>query len=354
MTAEAADIHQLVVGLFVVIGIIGLEVAAIASYKIEREQREAIEAKTKEAIVGRVIEALDRDEPLIIPLPRGLRGRATRETLIAMIATIRGEARTRLVGALEERGYVERTVRLLRSRRAATRARGCMILGGMLSERANAPLLDRFRNDPDQNVRLTAAEALAEIGNALTSADLIEAVKHSSNWQRLRVANVISRMGETAVPALLDSLADEDEAILRLALDILCDIAHVPEFMPVLRLLAHPSAEIRGRAVDLLGIAGDIDAIDQVMERAADAVWFVRVRAIKSMERLGVPMSDEVADRYYARLATLLSDEKWWVRQRAAQALANAGSLGYQVLQASVSDAAVSALQMHDIREARA
>ena len=331
--------------------LIGLEIAAIAFFKFERERREAIESATRNGIIESLIEALDGQGVIAIPPPRGLVGRATREAVIGMIATISGDARQNLVELLERAGYIDWVAQHLGSRNAATRARGCMILGGMHSQTANARLLDRFYNDTDADVRLTAAEALAQIGSAPTAAILIEAVRRSSNWQRLRVANAISRMGVAAVPALLDSLGESDEAILRLSLDVLCDIGVVPQLLPVIRLLSHASPEIRGRAVDLLGIAGAVDAMAHVMNRAGDSVWFVRVRAIKSMQRLGIPDDSSIAKRYYEVLERALHDPAWWVRQHGAEALASAGDRGRSVLEASSSDAAAAALQMFTLRE---
>ena len=349
--AEVTDIAQLALWLAIVCGIVVLEIAAIAFFKIERERRERIESRAREAIIGELIDALETDVSVELPPPRGLIGRATREAIIGLIATIGGRERERLVRLLEEHGYVERVKRHLKSRNAATRARGCMILGGMLSEQANATLIERLYVDRNANVQLTAAEALAEIGTQSTMPILVQAVKYSEKSARLRLA--VSRMGETAVPSLLDSLSDLDEEIVRFSLDILSDIGFVPDVTPVVGLLQHPSAEIRGRAADLLGIAGAVDLMAQIIDRTYDAVWFVRVRAIKSMQRLGVPDKIDIADAYYAALRRLLTDEAWWARHHAAETLAMSGERGREILSIFESPEALYALQLQDLHEGR-
>ena len=344
---------SLLTALTVVTAVILAEVAALIYFKVAREKRETFETSVREAVMETLIDALDDDEAAVdIPAPRGLRGRATRDTLMALVATLSGSARNRLVGIMQDHGYVAWVSRHLRARNPVTRARGCMLLGGMLSARANAVLLDRMQNDRDANVRLTAAEALAEIGSPASVPALMEMLAHCSRWERLRIANAVSRMGITALPELMASLEGADETLLRLTLEILCDIAIVPEILPVLRLLKHPSPEIRGRAVELLGIAGAVDAMAHVVNRTRDGQWFVRVRAVKAMQRLGVPDDPALCEPYYDALQTLLGDDTWWVRRNAAEALARAGERGHEILAHSDSDVAPSALRIFALHEA--
>lgn len=343
---------SLFAALIAVVAVIAAELVALVYFKIAREKHETFETSVRGAVMETLIDALDHDTAVDIPAPSGLRGRATRDALMALAATLSGSARDRLVGIMQDHGYVAWVSRHLRSRNPVTRARGCMLLGGMLSAQANALLLERMQNDRDAIVRLTAAEALSEIGSPASVPALMQMLKSCSRWERLRLANAVSRMGITALPELMAALDRGDETLLRLTLEILCDIAIVPDVLPVLRLLKHASPEIRGRAVELLGIGGAVDAIAHVISRTRDEQWFVRVRAVKAMQRLGVPDDPTLREAYYNALQALLGDDTWWVRRNAAEALARGGERGHAILRQSDSDVAPSALRIFALTEA--
>lgn len=317
------------------------ELIAIATAKIYRERIERIETRVRERLLDDLIEVIERDDlpfdmtgvsvsigerRFDIPAPRGLAGRATRETIISLIATISGTGRARLVDILERAEYVDRALRLLVSGHPAVRVRACMILGGMMSRRAVPWLSTRFIDDDHAAVRLAAAEALARIGDPPSASVLLRAIHNRTRWQHLRIANVLSQMGTAAVPTLQRSLTSEDDRVVLLSLDILSDIGLVDDVEHVKPLLSHANPEVRARAVELLGIVGDLSALDSVIAACGDSVGFVRVRAAKTLGHFGLPGDRLQAQRYLETLERLKRDSVWWVRQHAAGALAAAGA----------------------------
>ena len=369
MIALAPGLTVLVAVLAAIIVLILCELAAIAIIKIRREGRETSESAVAATLTDHLLDVIDGDEPKFrvirrrvfigrkyfdVAAPRGLSGRATRETLLSLIATISGEGRARLVGILEEAGYVERTLRLLRSRDAVARTRGCMLLGGMMSNAAVEPLSRVFLEDRDPAVRLAAAEALGQIGHPPSVEVLLGALHNRTRWQHVRIANVLSQMGFAAVPALQRALREPDDKIVLLALDILSDIGLLDGFHDVVALLHHHQPEIRARAVELLGIVGAVELLGAVVRATNDEQWFVRVRAVKALQRLGIPDDPALEERYFSTLTELLGDPSWWVRQHAADALAHAGERGERILRTVDSDASTSALQLYALREGKA
>jgi len=149
---------------------------------------------------------------------------------------------------------------------------------------------------------------------------------------------------------LEDALGDSDERVIRLALDILIDIGMVIDPQPVVASLQHRSPEIRARAAELLGAAGAVDAIEPLTVAAQDPQWFVRVRVVKALARLGIPDREENARRWYDTLAALLHDDVWYVRRHAAAALATGAARGIAMLEADGGDVSVAALQLHSLR----
>lgn len=336
---------------------------AIVAVKVAQAQRAIRSQRTLGTVTGMVLEVLDSDvwsardteihagdRPFTIASAREADGETTREALVSIISTVRGEGRARLVTILEQAGYVRATLRHLQSRWPLERIKACMILGGMLSETAVEPLLHVLDADSDPAVRIAAAEALADLGLVAAIPELLAGVEGLTRWQRLRLANVLARVGSPAVPALFTTLSGAGEAKTIFVLDIISDIGGVEDVRPIVRLIKDGSPEVRGRAVELLSIAGAVDALDVIIIASRDPVWFVRLRAVKAMERLGVPDREELIDPYYERLEALLNDEYWWVRQRAASALARAHSRGREILTASISDASKSAMQLYELR----
>jgi HEAT repeat protein len=335
-----------------------------------RVRRAEIAAQAREWMVEKMLPLFDGDadqrcegrkvfinDQLIVelPPPRGLWGDAIREVFADHLIFITGDLRNRFVSVLEEAGYISAAMRGLKSRNVETRIKTCMLLGAMHSRLAVPALIEVFGDDPDPFVRIGAAEALGAIGSEVAVAPLLAALRNPTRWQQVRVAEVLSRMGMTAVSALTEAVEDADIRIAALALDILADIGWMSDFAPAERALKHESPEVRARAAEALGRGGAMDSIPALFAAATDAAWFVRVRVMKALHALGEPPDASLSARYFAVLDVGLHDDVWWVRRHAAEALADAGEIGRAVLGKAMIErvgsaarrAAVSALQRH-------
>lgn len=296
---------------------------------------------------GRV--AVIGDERYELPRPRGLVGRAARETIVSFLAALRGEARERLVTILHEGGYVEPVARALRSRSAIARARAAMLLGGMRATGAGGALVDRVLHDRSPEVRAVAAEALGALHNVASVPILIAALRDPARHSELRISAVLVRLGAAAVPAVETVLHDADERVVRLALDVLLDIGASVGASALAVSTGHASPEVRARAAELLGASGDPAAGAAALELTHDEIWFVRVRAAKALDRLGVPEEPHEREAYYGRLERMLDDPVWHVRRNAAATLADAGRRGERILRAHGGVGTI-ALQLRDLR----
>lgn len=338
-----------------------------------RERRAAVSARVRQKLVDALLQILDThrdfriegntifvDDRLvyIVPPARGMVGYAVRETIVDHLGFISGELRARLVSILEKTGYVLAAMRQLRSPIAEVRLKACMVLGGMHSRIALPALIEIFNDDPDSMVRINAGEALGAVGSEPAVVHLLRALRNPTRFQQVRVAEVLSRMGMTAVPALTAAIDDEDVRISALALDILADIGWMSDFEPAIRALSHASPEVRARAAEALGRAGALDAIEPVLAAASDPAWFVRARVMKALQALGAPSDRSQRARYLGTLEQALYDGVWWVRQHAAEALVSVGDDGRRLLARTMMEApesparraAVSALQMFMIQ----
>lgn len=333
-----------------------------------RVRRAEIAARAREWMVEKMLPLFDGDadqrcegrkvfidDVLVVelPPPRGILGDAVREVFADHLIFIAGELRQRLVNVLEEAGYISAAMHGLKSRNVESRIKTCMLLGSMHSRLAVPALIEVFGDDPDPFVRIGAAEALGAIGSDVAVAPLLAALRNPTRWQQVRVAEVLSRMGMTAVPALTIAVEDKDIRIAALALDILADIGWMSDFGPAERALKHESPEVRARAAEALGRGGATDRIGSLFAASADAAWFVRVRVMKALHALGAPLDDALSQRFFEVLDAGLHDDVWWVRRHAAEALADSGELGRTILGRAMLEpagstarrAAVSALQ---------
>lgn len=351
------------IALLVVLALNLAVVAAIFAAKLRRERRERRLAIVSERVTEDLIPFLESNERFAtngrtatigdaqIELPRAgsLDGQAALDTMMSFIATIKGEGRSRLVAILDAAGYAEPPLRDLRSASALVRARAAMTLGGMKAAVARGALVERFLHDRSAEVRIVAAEALGEIGDVPSVELLLAAIREPTRYHELRISAVLSRLGLDAVPALEKELADGDVRIVLLVLDILIDIGMVIDPVPVEDALRHLSAEVRARAAELLGVCGAVDSIGALVVACDDPEWFVRVRAVKALGRLGVPDNPDLVGDYFGVLQRALHDAVWYVRRHAASALANAGSDGRELLAIDASDVSLAALQLHEL-----
>lgn len=351
------------IALFVVVALNLVVVAAIFVAKFRRERRERRFAVVSARVTEELIPFLESDDAFAtdgrtatigdarieLPPPATLDGDAALDTMMSFIATIKGEGRDRLVAILDAAGYAQPPLRDLARGSALVRARAAMTLGGMKAKVARDALVEHFLHDSSPEVRIVSAEALGEIGDVPSVGLLLQAIREPTRYHELRIAAVLSRLGLDAVPALEDVLDDDDERIVLLALDILIDIGMVIDPAPVERALNHVSPEVRARAAELLGVCGAVDSIGALVVASSDREWFVRVRVVKALGRLGVPDNPDFVGEYFSVLQRALHDPVWYVRRHAASALATAGPDGRELLMIEASDVSLAALQMHEL-----
>lgn len=166
--------------------------------------------------------------------------------------------------------------------------------------------------------------------------------------RRERAAQDLIRLGEGAVPSLLEALQTKDLNLLPLYQQIL---ARIPSAAPVLiKALGAAHPLVRGRAAEVLAIAKDRSAVPALLEALQGTYFTVRARAALALGEIGdsqairpllQALNDEEAEvRMAACLGLgsfkdpttfdditnlLLDDPKIEVRQAAAQGLGNTG-----------------------------
>lgn len=187
-------------------------------------------------------------------------------------------------------------------------------------------------------VSLAAAQALLRIDARRALAQVLARAARREDWPIARLGTMLRECDvNDAGPALAAAIdAERQEAtqgpgIVRL-LRLLGAVAAEAARPAVLQVLAHiDRPEVTAAALDTLWNPDDAGL---ARLRLGHAEGFVRVAAVKALGRIGGD-----ADR--GALLGMLSDPNWWVRYRAAQALARlpgASREALAALQASCAD----------------
>ncbi len=187
-------------------------------------------------------------------------------------------------------------------------------LGHLQEKNAWAKLIS-ITEDPHPLLSLAAARALMQIDANAALAELLPAFTHRHDWPLNKIANMINEAGPDAVTGPLTQAVEiaAPEDFPRLVR--LLDAAHSEQALPAIRSILHSATDDRVISACLQALT-DSDDVELARTYLRHPSWFVRVQAVSALGRIG-SKSDRDA------LIAPLSDSVWWVRYRAAQALAS-------------------------------
>jgi HEAT repeat protein len=234
-----------------------------------------------------------------------------------------GEA-TRSLNTLAERLDLLPLARRHMNRRSVE----CRLLGlqvvGQLRDVASWDAINEAIEDPNIALSVTAATALTDIDADRAIPRVIPLIGKYVRWPRTQVGRILSRAGPDIVSVrLCREIADAplDEAILLLQF---ADSAFSGDINAVAEKLLKTRQEPALISAALKAARGRI-CPERVVELTRHEAWYVRMQAATFLGRVG-NFEDSAA------LEPLLSDSEWWVRYRAAQALAGSPFLGPNAL----------------------
>ena len=209
----------------------------------------------------------------------------------------------------------------LRHRDWTRRAHAATRLGILRIHAAETPLI-HLLDDAMLDVRLAAANSLAQLGATSAIEPILRSLALPVAWPLQRCAEILHEMGPSAIEPLLAAqkggrLPASGTAVVARVLGMLRAGAAVPTLVT---LLSHGDTEIRVSSAKALGQIGSADATPALRQALSDKVWPVRSAAAKAL--------GEIEDRHaLPELELALADEAWWVRFNAAEALHRLGGL---------------------------
>lgn len=310
-----------------------LIMAALIVARLVRNLRERRLRERRALLIGTVLGWLDGQ---ISEQDAIKTWRAHQEVLVLLsaelLSLLRGDEHARLVALFETCGLPALLRRKLMQHQRAAALLAAENLRFFPGPETSAALTAALEH-PYHEVRLTAALSLAEQNQAPDVRELTSRLEVRGNVS----ARVMTALFRRIAPQQTDSLwaLCQDEAAPPLhrvmALDAVATTGNYALVEGITRVALNATGEVAAQALRSLGMLGHPAARPAVEAALASPEFAVRVQAASAAGRIGlVDMAD--------KLAALLADDIWWVRYRAAEALAELGEEGRLRLRRAMAD----------------
>lgn len=239
--------------------------------------------------------------------------------------TVQGSAADNLRIIGDRIGIVTIAQRLLHRRDLPSQILAVQTLGHM----AHSESWDRIAaltDSPHMALSITAAVALVDIDPQRAVQMLVPLIAKRRDWPRTRVSRMLRSVGSDLVSEPLYRAvrsADDTDRVY------LLQFAQLAEYDIVDALAAELIRESKNPDVlaAALKLVSGREDVPRVLALAQHDASFVRMQVARLLGRIGQP-------EHLPVLESLLHDSHWWVRYRAAQAIASLPFLGPNALRA--------------------
>jgi len=208
------------------------------------------------------------------------------DLLLATLRVTTGDIVPRLRDAAQALGLIERWTAAIDDRRWWARTEAVRALG-LVRNRDSMGRLVQALDEPHEEVRAAAVDAIGRIGDPACGPILLARLRDESRHQRARVVEAIRSLG--------------------------------PSMMPILLEHARVHADDTAMTIGILGVVGGTAAIDSLLEWSGSPDAAVRAAALRAIGSIGLD------DRSYFYALRGLDDEDTDVRSMAARGLGRCG-----------------------------
>lgn len=312
----------------------------------KRRLRTYIRAKFKAALQQIYVEAgqpglVNADE--VVSALRRIAGRERaigRDVLVEFASKLEPDEARPLIDAYEMMGFVKEDIALLQKGNWQQRAAAATRLGRIRCWSAIEVLNGALR-DSDEEVRLAAVCALAEIGDQYSIPAIVHALTGANGWQVLQVSEKLLAMNADISHIFLEMLnasgavKSKREAVIKTVLELIADFGQRGSERLNLnaaraaacQFIQSDQLDLRARAIRALAAVGigNMEEFELLLQSLSDRNWEIRAVAAKALGQIANPEA-------IPRLTEALTDEAWWVRHNSAQALTRMGQRGIDAL----------------------
>ncbi|WP_332641512.1 HEAT repeat domain-containing protein [Brevundimonas sp.] len=257
------------------------------------------------------------------------RARLMAESLLEVIALVRGAERERLISALAAFGVDEIFCRRLSRGSVAGRIASAEALSIFPGDRTREALRRAVAGARTGELRVSLMRSLIEIDAPPALREVLADLGGRKASESLLYLPLIARLVAddtmTALKAFGDpQVAGEARVVLAEALGASGDYRAL---RPLCIAARAPDIELRIASIRALGALGHPAAEPTILTGLQDRIWIVRSASCEAAGRIGLISA-------MPRLEEQLDDPQWWVRFRAGEALAALGTAGHQRLRA--------------------
>jgi HEAT repeat protein len=298
--------------------------------RLIRTRRESIFQKRRDTITEAMSRILwDETGATVIDDKRLWKSQMVPEVFLGFVALVRGEERDRLIHRLIANDVDDQFRRLLHHRRKSVRFAAVEALAyfpGLSTAKSVDALIE---NTKAADIRIAGMRTLVSIGSYPLVPDVMAELSHPNASAR-RLQSVLSGLALHRLQDLLEYLqrsgiTDTERAYLLESLGASADYS-VLEILQT--ALQDEAPTIRAAALEGLADLAHPDAAPAIALCLRDSDWNVRAAAIRALR-------ESAGYTYASEISALLSDPVWLVQFESAQALADMGPLGHNLLEFS-------------------
>ncbi|HNY66353.1 MAG TPA: HEAT repeat domain-containing protein [Deltaproteobacteria bacterium] len=173
--------------------------------------------------------------------------------------------------------------------------------------------------DGDEQIRMLAADILAEIGGAKEAKEISKRIFSTDGYVKRAMADALARIGGAgARKTLLKLVHDADGHVITSSLSALGEIGNPADISKMMGFLKHPYPDVRGVALDAIARIGTEKAETCFLELSRDEDPKVRIIGLAGLEKTGSARLPQVA-------TYMLKDLDWEARMAAARVIKDAG-----------------------------
>lgn len=297
---------------------------ALNYYLFSDLSSENLNDKQRNEQLGMLLNELCDDLHIQRTRSRSSRRQSLQQVALQIATEVIGETRKRLTFLFEHLGFVDDVIKDTSDPRWWIRAQGCRDAGLMASERALFALELRL-DDPNEDVRIEAAQALIDIGGVTALSGMFLRLKDLSLWMKTRLSRSILSFGGDAVPHLAVGIRSKHLGVQGFCIELLGLLGDVSALQTLLEYIQSESPDVQQKSLIAFGKIGDSRAIPVIQKFLKSKNRDLRYAATKAAVNLASP---EIA----LELHNHLLKEDIEIKLAAAEALSRSGDTGIKSL----------------------
>jgi len=223
------------------------------------------------------------------PVEARLHREMLRGVLVDFARDLSGDAIDRLIYCFYSLDFVSEQIELLKHKHWWVRAQAARDLGLLRTRRALAALTAALE-DPHQDVRDQARQAIVSLAGVESLRTILRLTRRMSMWTALELSISVQQYGEETVPYLVEGLDLPDQSVVLFCIEMLAVIGFVSAVDPLRRLAkTYPSITVRAKAIEAMGRLGDQRSEDLLVSFIRDPNPALRLKALEALGRIGAP-----------------------------------------------------------------